>query len=245
MPTYTDAAWQAAALARATRAGVLSTLSKRHAGHPFGSVVPYVVAPDGRLLIYISAIAEHTKNLIADPRAALTVADPHDLAADPQAGARLSVLVHGQRVPDAQQADALARYVAWFPRADGYRSAHDFACYALTAERARYIGGFGDIHWLDATALPLAHPFADQEAGVVAHMNDDHADALVTYWHAVTGAPPPQRPVLLGLDALGMDLRAGHTLVRVPFATPVTSGADVRKAVIAALDAARDVLAAH
>lgn len=239
----TQAAWQAAGLARAQRAGVLSTLSRRHAGHPFGSVVPYVVLPDGALAIYISDLAEHTKNLLADPRAALTVLDPQDLAGDAQAGPRLTLLASAAPVPEHAAAAVAARYEGYFPKAAGYRNAHDFAYFTLRCERVRYIGGFGDIHWFDGAQFPLAHLYADAEAGIVAHMNTDHADALATYWRAARGAPP-EPPTLLGLDPCGMDLRAGNTLARVPFDAPVLDEAGVRGAVIAALDRARAQLAA-
>ena len=83
--------------------------------------------------------------------------------------------------------------------------------------------------------LPFAHPYGADEPGIVRHMNDDHADALVRYWRAATGAEPPEPPVLLGLDPCGMDLRAGEKLVRVPFDAPVRTAHEVRAAVIALL----------
>lgn len=43
--------------------GVLSTLSKAMPGFPFGSVVPYCLDEQGRPLILISRIAQHTHNL--------------------------------------------------------------------------------------------------------------------------------------------------------------------------------------
>lgn len=224
---------------RRQRAGVLSTLSSRLQGHPFGSVVPYIVLPDGRLALYISDLAEHTKNLLADARAALTVFEPDDLKADPQAGARLTLAVSAQRLSAAEAGAVAARYEAYFPKAAGYRNAHDFAYFVLTVERARYIGGFGDIHWLEPEHLALAHPYADDEPGIVAHMNEDHADALVAYWRHATGVAPPEPPVLLGLDPQGLDLRAGTALARLSFDAPALTPAEVRPAVIALLDRAR------
>ena len=57
------------ALLRAERQGMLSTISLRHRGHPFGSVVPYASWHSGEPLIYLSRLAAHTQNLLADPRA--------------------------------------------------------------------------------------------------------------------------------------------------------------------------------
>jgi putative heme iron utilization protein len=43
---------------RSHRYGALCTLSKKFNGHPFGSIVPYLVDHDGSLLILISSLAE-------------------------------------------------------------------------------------------------------------------------------------------------------------------------------------------
>src|SRR5512144_3292397 len=67
-------------LLRAHRYGALCTLSKKFAGHPFGSITPYLVDHDGSLLILISALAEHTRNIQHDPRVSLIThnqEDPH------------------------------------------------------------------------------------------------------------------------------------------------------------------------
>jgi len=48
------------------RAGVLSTLSQRHAGHPFGSLVTVATDLDGSPLILTSRLSTHTANLEAD-----------------------------------------------------------------------------------------------------------------------------------------------------------------------------------
>jgi putative heme iron utilization protein len=57
----------------AAKAGVLSTLSLDVPGFPFGSVVPYCLDRGGLPLILVADIAQHTRNLLADPRASLTV----------------------------------------------------------------------------------------------------------------------------------------------------------------------------
>ena len=57
---------EARQMLRAHRYGALSTLSKKFDGHPFGSICPYLVDHDGSLLILISTLAEHTKNILAE-----------------------------------------------------------------------------------------------------------------------------------------------------------------------------------
>jgi putative heme iron utilization protein len=47
----------------------------RHGGYPFGSLVPYVLDHDGRPIILVSRLAEHTKNIEADARVSLLAHD--------------------------------------------------------------------------------------------------------------------------------------------------------------------------
>jgi putative heme iron utilization protein len=53
--------------------GVLATLSKRLGGAPFASVCPFITDHHARPVFLISGLAEHTRNLAADPRASLIV----------------------------------------------------------------------------------------------------------------------------------------------------------------------------
>src|SRR5262249_58347666 len=69
-PTYAD---RARTLIHLGRVGALSTVSRKHPGWPFGSVMPYALDDSGRPLFLISAMAMHTQNLQADPRASLLV----------------------------------------------------------------------------------------------------------------------------------------------------------------------------
>src|SRR5215468_4071459 len=70
--------------------GVLSTMSVDLPGYPFGSIAPYCV--DGRCqpIIYISQIAQHTKNVLRDPRVSLTVVERNTESDDVQARGRVT-----------------------------------------------------------------------------------------------------------------------------------------------------------
>ncbi|MBL4703057.1 MAG: pyridoxamine 5'-phosphate oxidase family protein, partial [Flavobacteriales bacterium] len=52
--------------------GVLSTLSVKWEGFPFGSVVPYCLDGEGMPVVLISTIAQHTKNITQDNRCSIT-----------------------------------------------------------------------------------------------------------------------------------------------------------------------------
>ena len=67
--------------------GMLATHSKKMPGFPFGSVVPYCLDADGRPLLLISRIAQHTHNLQADGRCSLLIGERD--AEDIQAAGRL------------------------------------------------------------------------------------------------------------------------------------------------------------
>src|SRR3989454_12755212 len=93
-PTFAE---RARTLAYLGRTGTLATLSRRHPGHPFASVMPYALDDAGRPAVLISSMAMHTQNLQADPRASLLVTPPglgpqREESDDPLARARLTLM---------------------------------------------------------------------------------------------------------------------------------------------------------
>jgi len=154
-----DNAERAAAAARtllaAESVGLLSTISVRRPGTPYGSVTPYALSSDGAPLLLLSGLAAHTHNLRADARAGLFVGD-HTAAADPQAGARLSLMGRGVPVPAAEEPDARARYLARWPNAAQTIGLGDFSFWRFDIEEARFIAGFGEIRWLPGSAFAPA-----------------------------------------------------------------------------------------
>ena len=126
---------------------------------------------------------------------------------------------------------AAARYYRYFPQSCDYHRAHDFDFWRLEPVRWRFIGGFGAIHWLDQVAL--ANPFAgESEAGMVEHMNADHAAALAHYV-TLAGLPADEPAELVGIDSEGFHLRIGAMLHWLPFATSCNSPLEVRQALVA------------
>jgi putative heme iron utilization protein len=129
------------------RHGVLSTAHAAHGGWPFGSIAPYALTPDGDPVLVLSSIAEHTKNLIADPRASLLVADSESRD-DPLSGARVTLLGRAERPDGPALLVARSAYLARFPDVEGRLAAHDFAIHVIRVERVRWIAGFGEMGWL-------------------------------------------------------------------------------------------------
>ena len=230
------------ALMRSAAAGVLATRSVAVEGYPLGSVVPFVLTPEGLCIVYVSRIAQHTKNFEKDPRASLTVAEA-DLSGgdgDPQAFGRVSVLGDARRLEGAERDAARARYECFFPESRGHSDVHDFDYWAIDPVRVRYIGGFGAIHWVerDAFRLPPAEWQAG-EAGIVQHMNEDHRDAMALIWQQLRGAPAKAtdgesepEPTMLASDPEGFHMRWGAETAYVPYAKYCETALDVRKEMV-------------
>ncbi|OPF31063.1 hypothetical protein C532_23066 [Pseudomonas aeruginosa P37] len=180
---------------------VLSTHSKKWPGFPFGSVVPYCLDAEGRPLILISRIAQHTHNLQVDPRCSMLVGERG--AEDIQAVGRLTLLAEARQLAEEEVAAAAERYYRYFPESADYHRVHDFDFWVLQPVQWRFIGGFGAIHWLAAERVPLANPFAGEaERGMVEHMNSDHAAAIAHYVE-LAGLPAHAAAQLAGIDTEG------------------------------------------
>ena len=213
---------------RAHRYGALSTLSKKFDGYPFGSITPYLVDHDGSLLILISTLAEHTKNIGHDPRVSLITHDQRDPHIQTQG--RVTVVGNAQLEPGREQAGQ--RYLSYFPEAQSYFAMHDFSFYRIRPLAIRYIGGFGKIHWVDMENYAVhPYPLIDQESGVVEHMNTDHLDTMRNYckhFHQYTALDV----AMLGIDLDGFDVRADGQVLRFDFALPVFDAQQARTALV-------------
>lgn len=233
-----ESASAARALLLSAYQGVLSTHSRDMPGYPFGSVVPYCLEVSGRPLFLLSGLAQHTKNLHGDARCSFIVMAGGD---DMQASARLTLVGECQPLPAAEIEAAAARYYRYFPASRDFHKTHDFHFFRLDFFRCRFIGGFGRICWLGAHGVIQANPFAaEAEAGMVAHMNEDHADAL-QHCAVQAGIAPvaDKAPVMVGIDADGLHLRVGGRIVRIGFATPVTTALAARATLAAMAGAGR------
>src|SRR2546422_11285714 len=65
-------------------------------GYPFGSIVPYCADEQCRPIIYISHIAQHTKNILADARVSLTVVERNVESDDVQARGRITCVANAR-----------------------------------------------------------------------------------------------------------------------------------------------------
>jgi putative heme iron utilization protein len=212
-------------LLREALSGALATLMP-DSGDPYCSLVNVATAADGAPLLLISTLAIHTKNLIADPRASLMLDERK--AGDPLEGARIMLM--GTIAATADHA-ARRRYLARHPEAEQFAGFKDFAFYRMELSRIHLVAGFGriiDLRPQDVlTDLSGAQDLLDAEAGAVAHMNDDHKDALRLYATKLRGAADGDWRCT-GCDPDGLDLRLDRTGLRLPFPQRVNGPGPLR-----------------
>jgi hypothetical protein len=233
MVETSDYTKSARALLLEQKHGVLSTHSVAVPGYPFGSVTPYCLDRTGRPVILISRIAQHTKNIIADPRVSLTVVESADH--DIQAHGRLTYLANAINITDEIE-DVGERYYQYFPSSAGYHETHDFSFYRLEPVRVRFIGGFGEIYWIGPADFLRANPFTTkQERMITEHMNADHQAALKHYCRSLKNLDldDHQSVTMVGIDGEGFDLLVGQRLHRLSFEQPVANMEEARQALVA------------
>jgi heme iron utilization protein len=219
---------------RGQHSGVLSTISQRVEGFPFGSVAPFIVDHAGCPIILISALAEHTKNIDADPRVSLIV-QPY--SPDMQVVGRVTLLGRARRLDDKSALGP--RYLRFHPQAESYFAMHDFSFYRIEPVRVRYIGGFGKIHWVEPAQYLLPESaLIDQESDILDHMNADHGDNLRAYCRHVHGVETSQA-TMIGIDPDGFDVRTDDADLRFEFAARITNTQEARLALVALAQAAR------
>lgn len=239
-PTYAE---RARTLVHLGRTGALATLSRKQPGHPFASLMPYAVDPRGCPLFLISSMAMHTQNLHADRRASLLVTQP-GWPGDPLAAGRVTLMGEVIPVPRDAIAEVRAAYLAHHASAASWVDFGDFAFHRLEVADVYFVGGFAAMDWLDAPAYRSARPdpLADAAAGIVGHMNRDHADALVTFARVLARAEADEAS-MVSVDRLGFKLRIkeGPRVrgARIPFPREVTTPEQTRVVLIEMLREAR------
>src|SRR5262249_34694523 len=77
---------------------------------------------------------------------------------------------------------ARERYLLRQPRAAYWVDFEDFSFWRLEVSDVYFVGGFAAMDWVTGPgyAAAVPDPLADAAEEIIAHMNRDHADALVT-----------------------------------------------------------------
>jgi len=239
---HRTAAEEARTLVAGARQGVLASLSAD--GAPWGSVVTYGALADGSPVLLVSLMAEHTRNLEADARASLVIAEPPN-DENPLDRGRVTLAGCVVQSEGPERAAARAAHLAAMPSAELYVDFDDFRLFVLEVERVRWVGGYGRMDTVDAAGYAVAapDPVAPQAHGAVRHLNADHADALLEVARALAGFTDATRVDCKGADRYGLDLEVdtprGTAHARVGFATPVDAPDGLRGACVELVRRAR------
>lgn len=231
------AAAESRRLMRSETTAVLST-GLGGDGWPYGSLVLVAADHAARPVLLISTLAEHTRNLDRDDRVSLLF-DGTGSYRERLTGPRVTVLGRAARTDDAH---ARARFLARHPSAAMYAGFGDFAFWRVEPERAHIVAGFGRIDWVEREALLTdvsgAAPLAEAEAGIVAHMNEDHSDAVGLYANVLCGMSGVGWR-MTGVDPEGADLARSGAHCRVAFDRPADSADTARAELVRLVRRAR------
>jgi heme iron utilization protein len=223
---------EARTLLAGTNVATLASLSDD--GGPWASLVTFGALDDGAPVLFVSTLAEHGRNLQRDPRASLMVAQP-SASGDPLAAGRVTLAGRATVPEGAREEAARAAYLAGVGEASIFIGFSDFSLYVLEVERVRWVGGYGRMDSATAQDYAAAAPDPVGDArGAVAHLNEDHADALLAMAQALGGHPDATAASCSAADRYGLDLVVdtprGRAAARVGFAAPVTEPAGLRGA---------------
>ena len=223
------------------RLGSLATHSVHHEGFPFASVMPYALDSNAAPMFLISGMAIHTQNLLANPRASLLVVQSGS-ESDPLGSPRATLLGNVKRI-DATD-EIRAAYLERHPSAKYWIDFSDFAFFRLDVTYVYFVGGFGVMGWVTAGDYGVAEadPLAPFAAGILEHMNADHAEALRDITRHFAGLDA-EEATMVSCDRLGFVVRArtkeGMKGARIQFPEPVTSRDDARRVLVAMTREAR------
>lgn len=205
-----------------------ASLATSLAGQPYVSLVLAATAPEGDPLLLISDLAQHTRNIAAEPQVALLFDGTIGLD-EPLTGPRLTLLGRASRVEDEE---LLARFCRRHPSAGGYAGFADFHLYRVAPSRGHLVAGFGQIDWIEGSTLRVVAPALEaDEAALIEQLN---AEATAPLDLCAAGLPDGGGGGwrATGIDAEGIDLRRGGRVLRLDFPAPAETPDDARRCLV-------------
>ncbi|WP_431267305.1 HugZ family protein [Dankookia sp. P2] len=235
-------AFEARRLVRGAASAVLATQA---AGQPFASLVTPATTGDLSVLLLLSSLSEHTRQLRAEPRCAVFF-QGQAAEANPQTAPRVTLTGLAAAVPGPEVPALKARFLAKHPYAALYADFGDFALWRVSPAAAQLVGGFARALRLRGAEL-LPDPaavagLAAAEQGILDHMNADHAAAVAAIAAGLPGGGDGAWR-MVALDPDGADLALGERVLRLNFSAPADGPEAVRAELIRAARGARPGLA--
>ncbi len=149
---------QADALRQLLQRQDVAALGTLHRGEPFVSMVPFALLPDGRVVIHVSRLATHTRDMEEHAGVSLLVTDQRSADVPAQALARTTLQGEAQRCPAdaAEYAQARQCYLARFPQSEDLFGFADFSLFVVRPRAVRFVGGFAQAWSVTAEAYAAA-----------------------------------------------------------------------------------------
>jgi heme iron utilization protein len=226
-------------LLRKSRQGALATLMAG-SGDPYCSLVNVASHPDGAPILLISRLALHTKNILADGRVSLMLDERTE--GDPLEGARIMLLGRAEEAASDDLKIVRRRYLNAHPSSEAFVDFKDFSFFLIRPTRTHLVAGFGRIVDLAPkqflTDVTDAKGLLEAEQAAIAHMNEDHRDAINLYATRLLAASPADWRCT-GCDPEGLDLAAERLALRLDFPERVTGPEALRKMLVRLAEEAR------
>jgi putative heme iron utilization protein len=205
-------------------------------GDPWASYVTYGLL-GGAPVLCVSNLAEHGRNLAADPRASIAIVAPSS-ETDPLASGRVTLAGVVEAPAADERAAAREAHLSAVAAAKYYIDYSDFALWVLRVQRVRWVGGYGRMESTTGVQYAAATPDPVQPlaADAIAHLNADHAGALAAMAKVLGGYPDTAAATCTGADRYGLDLRVaterGMAYTRIGYAAPIDSIDELRSATV-------------
>ncbi|CAN1124926.1 Glutamyl-tRNA reductase-binding protein, chloroplastic [Linum perenne] len=223
--------------------GMLSTFSQKYDGYPSGSMLDFASDVDGSILLAVSSLSVHSKDLSANPKCSLLV------AREPEDRNDLVITVHGDAIPVSKQDTAAARtaYLVKHPNAF-WVDFGDFLFLRIEPKVVRYVSGVatallqsGEFN-KDEFKAAKVDPISQFAKPIASHMNRDHGeDTKLIVEHSTS--IPVDSAHMLDVDSLGFNVKAvyqGKTYkLRIPFPRRAEDRKDVKTLIVEMLQAGR------
>lgn len=222
-------------LLREAGKGALATLLP--GGAPYASLVTVACAMDGAPILLLSRLARHTANAGVDARVSLLLEEEREQ--NPLEGARVSLSGTLSRTEDPA---TRRRFLARHPSARAYAGFADFGFWRMQLSGAHLVAGFGRIVDLKiedlSTGIEGAEGLIEAEEGALAHMNEDHRDAIALYATKLLGEKAGNWRIV-SFDPEGCDLMQGERARRLEFPERVTDAGALREVLVRLAQEAR------
>jgi putative heme iron utilization protein len=212
--------------------GILSSIKDQEGeAFPYGSVCPFVTLNSGEIVILVSDIALHTKNMNNNDKVSFTVFDME--SNKKQAASRTSILSKAQRIEkDSPRYEEIAdKYYAFKPESRKFFEVHNFAFYILNPVYIHFIKGFGKIYKFDAQDFKFQNNISNAEYSfAIEHMNNDHASSIEKYLKDLK--LEPIEPSIISMNQNGFHVKNGEEIFYFQFPEVAKEADDLRKLLI-------------